>query len=350
MPTASHKPDHKPKRIPDPNMLRFVRPTDAEVRDGLERALSAAGLKIGGQMFRRPSEYRTSFPLEELDLTLEGGTELRLIFKDLAWSALDEEARLAKPDFLHDPQREPAVYASVLSSRGIGPRYYGSAIDPGADRYWLFVERTDGRELYQVGDLELWQAVAKWLGEMHSDLAADLEGHADRGRLIDYDESYYRRWIERAEKFAAAPGQPASRAETLAWIAERYDPVVDGLLDLPKTVIHGEFYASNVLVADKAPVSRVCPVDWELAASGPGLVDLAALVSGGWTKEDRAEIVSAYRAGAGTDVFSPEQLDLARLHLAVQWLGWAPPSWIPPEGQRHDWLGEALALAERLDL
>jgi Ser/Thr protein kinase RdoA (MazF antagonist) len=331
-------------------MLPLVRPTDSEVRDGLERALSTAGLKLGAQLRRRPSEYRTSFPLEELDLTLEDGTELRLIFKDLSWAALEQEARLAKPDFLHDPQREPAVYASVLAPRSLGPRYYGAAIDPDAERYWLFVERVEGRELYQVGDLGLWRAVAKWLGEMHSGLAADLERHAEHGRLIEYDAAYYRRWLERAREFAAAPGQPPSHAERLAWIADRYDPVVEGLLDLPRTVIHGELYASNVLLAGEAPAPRVCPVDWELAASGPGLVDLAALVSGGWTEEDREAIVSAYRSVDGTVPFSREQLDLARLQLAIQWLGWAPPSWVPPEGQRHDWLGEALALAEGLDL
>ncbi len=301
-------------------------------------------------MRRRPSDYRTSFPLEELDLTLEDETELRLIFKDLAWAALDEGARLAKPEFLHDPLREPAVYSSVLAPRNLGPRYYGSAIDPGAGRYWLFVERVEGRELYQVGDLELWCAVASWLGEMHSSLAGDLARHAECGRLIEYDQHYYRRWIERAREFAAAPGQPKSRSEALASIADRYDTAIEGLLELPRTVIHGELYASNVLVAGEAPVPRVCPVDWELAASGPGLVDLAALISGGWAEEDREAIVSAYRFAPGIAAFSHDQLDLARLHLAVQWLGWASPSWIPPEGQRHDWLDEALRLAEALDL
>jgi Ser/Thr protein kinase RdoA (MazF antagonist) len=302
-------------------------------------------------MRRRPSEYRTSFPLEEIDLTLDDGSELRLIFKDLAWAALDEEARLAKPEFLHDPLREPAVYASVLAHPDFGPpRFFGSAIDPAAERYWLFVERVQGRELYQVGDLVLWQAAARWLGEMHASLAGDLERDAERARLIDYDETYYRRWIERAQEFAAAPGRPESRSVALDWIAERYDPVLEGLLELPKTVIHGEFYASNVLVVGEGRTPRICPVDWELAASGPGLVDLAALVSGGWGEEDREAIVSAYRSVAGAVAFSQDQLDLARLHLAIQWLGWAPPSWTPPDGQRHDWLGEALGLAEGLDL
>jgi Ser/Thr protein kinase RdoA (MazF antagonist) len=327
------------------------RPSDIELRQAVEQALTASGTGRPTEIRRRPSAYRTSFPLEELDLTLEDGSELRLVFKELAWAALDEEARLAKPEFLHDPLREPAVYASVLAPSSLGsPRYYGSAIDPKAERYWLFIERVEGRELYQVGDLKLWQAVASWLGEMHLSLAGDLGRHAERGRLIDYDEIYYRRWMERAREFAAAPGQPESRSEALNWIAERYDPVIEGLLDLPKTVIHGEFYASNVLIGDEAPVPRVCPVDWELAATAPGLIDLAALVSGDWGEEDREAIVSAYRSVVDPAAFSAQQLDLARLHLAVQWLGWAPPSWIPPEGQRHDWLDEALALARGLGL
>lgn len=326
------------------------RASDPELRGALEVALGGAGVGLPSDIRRRPSEYRTSFPLEELDLTLADGSELHLIFKDLAWSALDEEARLAKPEFLHDPLREPAAYACVLAPRGLGPRYYGSAIDAGADRYWLFVERVEGRELYQVGDLELWQAAARWLGEMHASLAGDIERQVERGRLITYDEPYYRRWLGRAREFATVPGQPESRSEALAWIGARYDQVIEGLLDLPKTVVHGEFYASNVLVVGEVPTPRVCPVDWELAAAGPGLVDLAALVSGGWGEEDREAIVAAYRSVPGLTAFSREQLDLARLHLAVQWLGWAPPSWIPPVGQRHDWLDEALRLAEALDL
>jgi Ser/Thr protein kinase RdoA (MazF antagonist) len=325
-------------------------PSDAELRGALEGALAESGAGFPREIRRRPSEYRTSFPLEELDVTLQDGTELRLVFKDLGWGGLDEEARFAKPEFLHDPLREPAVYESVLAAASTGPpRFYGLVIDPCAGRYWLFVERVEGRELYQVGDVALWQAAAGWVGEMHLRLGGELERYAEEGRLIDYDEAYYRRWMQRAREFAAAPGQARSRAESLDRIAAGYDAVVEGLLDLPKTVIHGEFYASNVLIAGDGAAPRVCPVDWELAASGPGFVDLAALVSGGWSEEDREAIVSAYRSAVG-DAFSPEQLDLCRLHLAVQWLGWAPPSWTPPEGQRHDWLGEALTLAERLGI
>jgi hypothetical protein len=326
-------------------------PSDSELRDALEPVLLEAGIEAPREVRRRPSEYRTSFPLEELELALQDGATLHLVFKRLDWDALGDEARLAKPRFLHDPMREPAVYGSVLDSAPSGPpRCYGSVIDPEGPRHWLFVEWVDGRELFQVGERQLWEATASWLGTMHLRLGEQLDRHLACGHLLDHDRAHYRRWIERATSFARASGQPQSRALSLDRLAARYEPAIDELLAMPKTVIHGELYASNVLVAGDAAHPRICPVDWELAATAPGLLDLAALVSGGWSDADRAAIVSAYRSTAGPASFSTRQLDLARLQLAVQWLGWAEPSWNPPAGQQQDWLGEALALAERLEL
>jgi Ser/Thr protein kinase RdoA (MazF antagonist) len=325
-------------------------PSDAELGNTLELLLQEVGVAAPSEIRRRPYEYRTSFPLEQLDLTLADGAGLRLLFKRLDWDALGEEARLAKPRFLHDPVREPAVYR-LLAGAPVGPpRHYGSTIDPERGQHWLFIEWVDGSELFQVGDRALWEAAAAWLGAMHRQLGDELDRHRADGRLLAYDRAYYGRWIERARQFARAPGQSALRAQSVDSLLARYEPAIEELLAMPKTVIHGEFYASNVLVADDGAAPRVCPVDWELAAAAPGPVDLAALVSGGWSEEDREALVSAYRSTAGSASVSARELDLARLHLAVQWLGWAEPSWKPPAGQRQDWLGEALALAERLGL
>ncbi len=38
-----------------------------------------------------------------------------------------------------------------------------------------------------------------------------------------------------------------------------------------------------------------------------------------------------------------------RLYIAVQWLGWSR-DWSPPAEHAHDWLSEALSLAEELEL
>jgi hypothetical protein len=325
-------------------------PSDAELRQALERALAETSSAPARLIRRRVSEYRTSFPLEQLELTLEDGVELRLACKRLEWDALTAEARLAKPEFLHDPLREPAVYARLLAPAGLGaPNYYGSLAEPETGRHWLFVEWVEGRELYQVGERHLWEAAAAWLGTMHRRFAEQLDRGQD-ARLLAYDPAYYQSWIDRARSFAGAPGQPPSRRRSVEWLAPRYEAASEELLALPRTVIHGEFYASNVLVAGDPADPRVAPVDWELAASAPGVVDLAALVSGGWSEEDRDAIAAAYRTTAGPFSPSPRELDLARLHLAVQWLGWAEPSWSPPLEQRQDWLGEALSLAKGLGL
>jgi aminoglycoside phosphotransferase (APT) family kinase protein len=333
-----------------------VRPADSELRAGLERALGAAGHELAGAVERRPYAYRTSFPLEELRVELVGEGPMTLLFKQMDWEALEPEAQVAKPRFLHDPEREPAVYAKLLAQAPPGPpRSFGALAEPG--RHWLFVERIEGRELFQVGGRELWEAAARWLARFHVAMAPGLDRHRAEARLVDHDAAFYGHWIERTEEFAAERGDGS--ATTVAWLRERHEPVVDALAALPRTVLHGEFYASNVLVASASdfvptPVgresdTRVAPVDWELAAVGPGLSDLAALISG-WPAADREALVAAYANEPGVPSFTSRDLDIARLQVAIQWLGWAPPSWVPPEEQRHDWLGEALELAEGLGL
>ena len=93
-----------------------------------------------------------------------------------------------------------------------------------------------------------------------------------------------------------------------------------------------------------------------MAGIGPAVIDLAALVVGKWTELERAELIAAYQAGlpAGnpwSDDFAAlsRAVDYARLHLAVQWLGWSP-DWTPPVAHAHDWLGEAVQLGEKLGL
>jgi aminoglycoside phosphotransferase (APT) family kinase protein len=332
-----------------PTKLGRVRPADSELRAGLERALGAVGFELAGEVERHPYAYRTSFPLEQLRVELVGEGPVTLLFKQLDWEALEPEAQVAKPRFLHDPEREPAVYATLLLQAPLGPpRCFGALAEAG--RHWLFLERVEGRELFQVGERELWEEAARWLARFHVAMAPELARHLQQGRLINHDAAFYRRWIERATEFAAD-------AKSIAWLASKHPRVIEALQAQPRTVLHGEFYAANVLVAsdlEHSPVgqeseARVVAVDWELAAAGPGLTDLAALVSG-WPDADREAIVAAYGAEPGVPSFTSRDFDFARLQVAIQWLGWAPPSWVPPEGQRHDWLAEAVALAEELGL
>jgi aminoglycoside phosphotransferase (APT) family kinase protein len=337
-------------------------PSDSELRSGLERALVEAGCELTGGVERRPYAYRTSFPLEELRVELAGEGRVTLLFKQLDWGALDFGAQLAKPRFLQDPEREPAVYANLLTQAPAGPpRCLGALSEAG--RHWLFLERVEGRELFQVGERELWEEAARWLGRFHVAMAPDLDRHRREGRLIEHDAAFYRQWMQRATQFARQ--REDGSAAAIAHLRQHHDQVVEALQAQPRTVLHGELYASNVLVADPNCIRswsqnnqnlmqfgegvRVAPVDWELAAAGVGLSDLAALV-GGWSRGDREALVAAYAAEPDVPAFASRDLDFARLQVAIQWLGWAPPQWEPPEGQRHDWLAEATQLAEELGL
>ena len=339
-----------------------VTPIESPPGDELVRELEMALRRTRGDgcrivsITRRPYEYRTSFALDQVDLTLESGETLALIVKDTSRSTLSAQARRAKPLFLANQRREIDTYRGILTPANLGtPICYGASVDPRAERAWLFLERVDGVELFQVGDIALWDQVARWLARFH----VHFSGHEEQAKarsaapLLVYDRDFYRIWPRRALAFASA-WAPRDR-EQLAWLVERYEPVVERLASLPTTVIHGEFYASNVLVQEAVDGTRVCPVDWETTAIGPGLIDLAALTAGSWSDEARAGFLRAYHdalASAGTQIpIAGLQSDFlyCRLHLAVQWLGWAA-DWTPPREHTHDWLSEAIRLAEELRL
>jgi thiamine kinase-like enzyme len=303
---------------------------------------------------RAPSPFRSSFGLEELAVGLEDGTKLHILFKDLGRHSLDGEGQRVKPISLYDPLREIETYRQILSAQELGTAVcYGAIVNPAVERYWLFLEKVAGRELYRVGDLASWQQAACWLAGLHARLAEQAGRLARQARLVVYDADFYRLWPQRALAFLAANGEARHALERLV---ERYDRAVERLLALPSTVIHGEFYAANVLIAETASGPRVCPVDWEMAAYGPGLIDLAALTSGKWADDQKDALARAYHTALGEAGAEPpawedfvEALAFCRLHLACQWLGWAP-DWSPPPEQAQDWLGEARLLAEQLGL
>jgi hypothetical protein len=286
---------------------------------------------------RRPHAYRTSFALEELTVELADGRRLELVFKDLGRRGLAPSARLAKPEFVYDPLREIEVYRDALAGRGLGTAtYYGSRADRAADRYWLAIENVGGTVLWQVGKLATWKAAARRLAEMH-DLLAD----ARTASLRTLDAEHFAVWLRRAERLL-----PARHFDRLAG---GYDEVAEHVGGLEPTLVHGELYASNVLVQATANGLRVCPVDWEMAGRGSGLLDLAALTAG-WGAAERNAIALAYREGLRhppTEQELTRGLDGCRLLLSVQWLGWST-SWSPPPEHRRDWLAEALDALEKL--
>jgi len=335
----------------------------AELHCALEEELSRCfGRKVEvAHLERRISEYCSSFIIEELDVTLGDGTKLELIFKDLSKAALLTNAGQIKPTFVYNPLREIDTYRRVLSQHQLGtPLFYGAFVDPEEKLYWLFLERVKPVLLWQMGDLDFWLETARWLAGMHTYLIRETEirESQDIAHLLKYDERFYRRWIHQAVPFIREGDQSLDREAVVAieWLAARYDRVIEHMLSLPITVIHGEFFASNIMVDIGNDYSRICPVDWEMAAVAPANVDLASLTSGNWTQAQKNAMARAYYEALPD--FSPVKcgwrkfqinLEYCRLHQAVQWLGWSP-GWTPPPEHAQDWLKEAMRCAKRLML
>src|SRR5438477_579076 len=116
---------------------------------------------------------------------------------------------------------------------------------------------------------------------------------------------------------------------TVERIAAGYEAIVRRLSQLPRTIIHGEFYPSNILVTGSEQAPAIHPVDWEMSALAPGLMDLAAL-SAGWAEAEREALAATYWAARtrgvpiGDDTFRQLRVDLdcCRVHLALTMLGW----------------------------
>jgi hypothetical protein len=296
-----------------------------------------------------------------LDVSLDDGTTLRLIFKDLGWQALTDSARDVKPDCLYNPLREIETYQTVLAPSRLGTATcYGAVVDPQVGQYWLFLERVPGLRLCHVGEFAIWQQVASHLAVLHDRCGRDVGQMepAQKAHFLRYDSDFYWVWLRRAREFVGRVGSSVSEDGRCDFerLARSYGRVVGVLAALPATFIHGEFYPSNVLIEETGGVVRVCPVDWELAALGPAPMDLAALTAGNWTDEQKMALALAYHKALlpGDGCLAPPDdllvsLEYCRLHLAIQLLGWSP-EWSPPPEYARNWLGEALCLADRLGL
>jgi len=120
------------------------------------------------ELTRTPSPYHSSFAIENLKVILGDSKELDIIFKNVGKDGLLREAIQVKPEFIYDPLREIRVYNSILADAGLDTALcYGSVADTARGRYWLFLEMVRGVELYQVGDLSVWERAAAWLARLH---------------------------------------------------------------------------------------------------------------------------------------------------------------------------------------
>lgn len=288
---------------------------------GLDEAIAARFHGRAAGVERRASAYQSSFLLDEIDVRLDDGATVCFVAKAAGVGGMSSPARLARPAFLEDADRERVVYESILAHFRVGtPRYYGTFDGPGGVPY-LLLERIDGAPLSQFGELEAWREAARWLACLHATVGGDDAAASTAGpRLIRYDRRYYEGWLKRARAFCGArlPGVTA----------RAYGRAIERLLQQPASFVHGEFYPPNIMVVRQGAGFVVRPVDWEMAAVAPALMDLACLLAGRWPDETRERVALAYYdAAAGHNAALPARddffltLDCCLVHLSVRNLG-----------------------------
>ncbi|HWI09321.1 MAG TPA: aminoglycoside phosphotransferase family protein [Solirubrobacteraceae bacterium] len=306
---------------------------DATLRAALQDALQ----RPVRTLTRRAHLYGSSHAIEDVAVTFDDGPPLALVLKDV--SAPGPHAQAAKPLSLRDPDRELQAYVDVLGPAGLDvPVCYGALAEAG--RRWLILEAVDGVPLWQLAEDAIWDETARWLAGLHGHPAPSRSL-----RLLRYDVPCFRNALARA--VALTP------TGALDGVADIWERVVARLTAWPRSIVHGDFYPSNILVQRRAAATpRIRPVDWELAGTGPGLLDLAALTAGSWSAAERERLTLTY-GRALPAALRPAPADLldalahCRLFVAVQWLGWSR-DWTAPPEHAHDWLGEATALAWEL--
>ena len=301
-------------------------------------------------LHRVPWVRASSCALAEVEAEMADGSMVRLVAKDSSSDRMLPQARHARPSFLFDPTREATMYGDVLDPWRHGTARCHATLPP-AEAPELLLERVDGSPLEEVAYGRPWHAATRWLAAFHAGFAEGTPGGATvagAAWLVGYDRGFFERWPDRAVRALRDAGR--SGAQDIAALARRYDAVLDVLDGQPRSLVHGDFHPANIVVSGHG---RICVLDWELAGWGPSLLDLAALTSGRWPPSRRAALERAYRTGGpdrwpDDDEFSVA-LECCRLHLALQWLGWAT-DWAPEPRRATDWVAAATRCAERLGM
>jgi aminoglycoside phosphotransferase (APT) family kinase protein len=229
--------------------------------------------------------------------------------------------------------RERYVYEKILAGRGLGtPEVYGVVWDDQTGRHWLLLEFVQGRTLRErpIGD---WIAAAGWLGRLHGSIAGRGTELARPGILVNYDDAYFHDMAQRA--LLAVTARSDSLRRRLRAVIDGYEAMIEKFCAGQPTLVHGSYRPKNVLVGTGSVPVRICPVDWELAAVGPQLHDLACLANE-VERSSIARLCEAYAEGAaiaglavtGTDEIL-EEIEPLRLHRVLRSLArsaeWAYP-------------------------
>jgi serine/threonine protein kinase len=273
----------------------------------------------------RWSETSSSYETYILTVQLADGGAFEVFLKNYGAFVL------VKDEMKQRREREVRVYQHLLEDANLGtPRYYGTIWDESQGTFWLLLEYVEGTPVGYLESNHYWTAAATaagWLGQMHGYFTRHAHYLSRLDFLIRHDARFLSAKAEAALDTVSQilPGS----VDRFARIVNRYDQFIEAMVAHPPTLIHGAFRPQNVMVSGESQSTRICAYDWEEAAFGAPLYDLAYLTDG--FKPPTLDLMfSMYRQGAtrfGMSVPEKEEMryvvDCFRLHMIVNLLAHA---------------------------
>jgi hypothetical protein len=267
---------------------------------------------------RTRARYIGSYECDTVAVQLANGQELSFFLKDFSFS------QKTKDDPEKRRERELRVYRDLLAGTNLGTaKYYGSLWDESKGRYWLMLELVDG-VVVKDQNVGHGSIAAHWLGEMQGYFLRNPARLNNCDFLTRHDGEYFR--CKAAQAVSDAEQISPHSATRLARIADRYQPITELMESQPPTLVHGAYIPWHIVLDTTRQPVRVCPVDWELAALGAPLYDLAFFTDGA-EPEARDLICDAYlRSAEEHGVPAPDRreahhiVDCFRLHRIFDWL------------------------------
>jgi hypothetical protein len=287
----------------------------------------------------RETNPRTStYPSEIVNCRLADGSEIQLLCKYAAGrdrAAYGHRAGVAY---------EAEVYRRVLQPLPVStPAFYGLHRDETTGETWFILESIDkSLRVKDSKDHALMHAAARWLGEFHRANESHLSP-TSLPFLHRYDAEYYLGWALRTSRWA---GPLHQRFPWLATLCQRFEKVVDRLLEPPVIIIHGEYYPNNILFRQ----GTIYPVDWESTAIAIGEIDFASLIER-WPATIVERCTAEYLSARWPDGVPPDfeqKLAVANLYWRFRWLG-ERSDWTT-EGKSRWRFDELRSIGERLGL
>lgn len=292
-----------------------------------------------------PSPSATSYAARLVTVRLSDGATLRMFLKDFG------SPRLFKEDAGDRRARELHVYRDLLRDAELGvPAYYGAVWSKEHERFWIVVELVDAVPVADCA-FDSWPAATAWLARLQGLYAREPERFERSSLLIRHDADFFASRAERA--LGSARRVSARAARRLRSVLSGYDDLVALMAGQPRTFVHGSFRPENVLVDEPSRPARVCVVDWELAAIGAPLYDLARLCDGyrGARLDRLLDSYGREASAQGLPVPDRERmvevLDCFSLHRVVKAVGHALEKG-RTRRQVSDWLGYGETLRARL--